>query len=752
MTGAIANTVPAWVAAFFGGSNGLTWSDIQGGLAPDGWGPEVLSWLEILERDEDGVALLPFLDVSGSVVWFGVACSERAGRRLGEDITGFIGATYGGFDGRPYMPDASDAPGTILSAALPSPMYRIAPGARGRFAVRRAIGIYRSLLERRPTARRLSARSVGAFRTRFDRALLAENEEEASRLYDEILATGRLSLENRHYLRVRLLAGLGRWTELAAEARLLRALADLTLPPQVRAELLDALYRTHIDPVEDPKDAGAALEEFRLKIAPFGRLFTMRQGLRQPRVVKAFLMNALLRAQPKRDELDELLALLPESPIEAGFSTALRDLVNARVPAQAHASASAADSAFDDLEFDHALRLYATIAPSRKSIARMIQCAHTIGTADAAHIALGALAASPDIEVTLPQPVRSIVEALRNQIAAISVAAEPASDAASAMQPGNWLDWTTWVAAGAQADEATRLVEQQSCNWEVETYLQYDAASALAHALEDAALTSPEIIQGAFPNLYQAFVGETEEAQAPLTPIYRALLSAVVLAPGRSGDDLELARTLAALVLETGLSEADYRNVTRELTELVRQDASVTTLDWALDLAEVIATSRSASPSDQMNLVLAVLEFARSRVHRLSKRQIEVVRALCADMDVAPDQYISGASDADPDEQSITALAARSIAIYTLAETAGTRALQILTKLVPGIDVALNSDKVCTDRLAALARNAELFVFAWRSSKHAAYYCIKDHRPKDMRILMPHGKGTASIVRAILET
>ena len=204
-------------------------------------------------------------------------------------------------------------------------------------------------------------------------------------------------------------------------------------------------------------------------------------------------------------------------------------------------------------------------------------------------------------------------------------------------------------------------------------------------------------------------------------------------------------------MLEAGLSEADYRNLTRELTELVRQDASVTTLDWALDLAEVIATGRSASPPDQMNLVLAVLEFARSRVHRLSKRQIEVVRALCADMDVAPDQYVSGAPDADPDEQSIAALAARSIAIYTLAETAGTRALQILTKLAPSINVALNSDKVCTDRLAALARSAELFVFAWRSSKHAAYYCIKDHRPKDMRILMPHGKGTASIVRAILE-
>jgi hypothetical protein len=101
--------------------------------------------------------------------------------------------------------------------------------------------------------------------------------------------------------------------------------------------------------------------------------------------------------------------------------------------------------------------------------------------------------------------------------------------------------------------------------------------------------------------------------------------------------------------------------------------------------------------------------------------------------------------DEDPDADALAQLVARSIAIYTLAETAGQRAQQLLSKLVPGINVSLNSDKVCTDRLAALARNADLFVFAWRSSKHAAYYCIKEHRPKEMRLLMPQGKGTASM-------
>ena len=36
------------------------------------------------------------------------------------------------------------------------------------------------------------------------------------------------------------------------------------------------------------------------------------------------------------------------------------------------------------------------------------------------------------------------------------------------------------------------------------------------------------------------------------------------------------------------------------------------------------------------------------------------------------------------------------------------------------IKVSLNNDTVCTERLASLAAKSDLFVFAWRSSKHAA--------------------------------
>ena len=122
---------------------------------------------------------------------------------------------------------------------------------------------------------------------------------------------------------------------------------------------------------------------------------------------------------------------------------------------------------------------------------------------------------------------------------------------------------------------------------------------------------------------------------------------------------------------------------------------------------------------------------------------------LCADIEIDVPSYLSTVSEQSDETGKVAELAGRSIAIYTLAEAAGQRAAKMLAQLVPDIKVSLNNDTVCTERLASLAQKSDLFVFAWRSSKHAAYYCIKNHRPKDLPIVMPRGKGTASILHAL---
>ena len=66
------------------------------------------------------------------------------------------------------------------------------------------------------------------------------------------------------------------------------------------------------------------------------------------------------------------------------------------------------------------------------------------------------------------------------------------------------------------------------------------------------------------------------------------------------------------------------------------------------------------------------------------------------------------------------------IGIYTLTEAAGARAKAALKELFPTCTIEVNSDTVCTSGLANLARTADFFVFAWRSSSHQAFFCVKD--------------------------
>jgi hypothetical protein len=88
--------------------------------------------------------------------------------------------------------------------------------------------------------------------------------------------------------------------------------------------------------------------------------------------------------------------------------------------------------------------------------------------------------------------------------------------------------------------------------------------------------------------------------------------------------------------------------------------------------------------------------------------------------------------------------------LLTMAQSAGARAKAAIERMFPGCKVEVNSDLVCTTKLTNLAKVADLFVFAWKSSSHQAFFCVKDAlAPREP--VWPSGKGTASILRAVTD-
>ena len=88
------------------------------------------------------------------------------------------------------------------------------------------------------------------------------------------------------------------------------------------------------------------------------------------------------------------------------------------------------------------------------------------------------------------------------------------------------------------------------------------------------------------------------------------------------------------------------------------------------------------------------------------------------------------------------------IAIYSLTESSSRQAKSAIEEIAPTAIVDCNADHGGTARLRALADNADLFVIAWRSAKHAATDFIRKHR-EYRPLLFAQGRGSSSILRAI---
>ena len=184
--------------------------------------------------------------------------------------------------------------------------------AAARGDVTQSLQLYLSLLRRRPDIPDRTQRPFGKIRAEFDRALLAGNEADAQYLRHELVASGRIDVEQHKYLDIRMLAGLGRQYQLAHDYSLIKSVLGLSLPAQTITDLVEALYATYIAAIEDDPNVEAILTVFRNDIVRhFGPLFKERKGVRQPNVLKAFLLYELVQDEPNLARCGTIAAAYP---------------------------------------------------------------------------------------------------------------------------------------------------------------------------------------------------------------------------------------------------------------------------------------------------------------------------------------------------------------------------------------------------------------------------------------------------------
>lgn len=741
-----------WLARFFASPNELSWFSLVDGSAPPRESDQVRQWLALLAQSRQSAPLiLPFFRGGKITGWYATTQGRSGGYELKEEIIGWLGPTWlSRFERVPN--DTKDPMAAVLLGRFGGTVYRFTGAdAVSMKKISARLCEFAEVEARRPQERRTRIRPVGAIRSDFERSVLAGDISQAEAMIGELRQTGRLNEENLRYLEVRLSAGLGLWPEIAHDHWRIKTLADLALPPQVLSDLIEALYRTYIDPIEAIGDAAAIREAFARNIVePYPKLFASRRGIRAPRVIKAFVLYEQFQRNPDHAIIDELLNLLP-----AGTNASLfQALPSQELTSPSITTLREADDAFDDGQFDRAFEFYLRLPHSKKTLSRLVSCVGTIGTDDARDRLLAFI---DKAELELIESLAQAVQAKIHSLAQERTIEAPSCDVPKSNYVNPWMRWAEQLKAGDNLLAAERNVQSALTNWDAtEVRQNAQLAKKFADILSGLDGEASAIARAAVPQIIASFFPDEIKPTSTAKPVASLLLLFIAIDEAISKADLDLLAQLALILIEQGLSSDEYVSLISDLEDVQKRIGSYAYLSWSLDLSEVLATL--PCPSDvahdaRLRFFLLVLSQANGFSHRMTAVDLIPFEILAKDYGLADDtvaglnQFI--ASD-DLSAKTKPDLSGKSIGIYTLAESAGARAKTALENLLPGCRVDVNSDLVATAQLTNLAKSADIFVFAWKSSSHQAFYSVKNARVGNDLIWVP-GKGTASIIRAVFD-
>jgi hypothetical protein len=690
--------------------------------------------LACLQRHASGFVdrgvLLPFRESSmGPTAWFVCASSMQMFQALKDEMRAFIGPSFAEERAQSRPPDVADQHALPLIEAAGWFSLRLdSPDPRSDVRLLKQWRIYEDLLDRRPRVPLYVPRTFHQLRASFDRALLARNEVDAHAAMAAMRERFGVSAENRLYLEIRLCAAFERW-ESIAQHPLLSKLVHLQLPPETYGDVMEAMYRSHVQVFEGGTSLEPLLEQFRAEIAiPLQPLFKTRRTSRRQPVLKAFLLDELLQDKPQWAVCERILQELP-----VGVFGAVDVLLRERCTMSPKAGGiETARAALENEQFDRAWDLLWSLPDSVDVLRGLIACARE--SDDPAKTA--SLLTRLDAAAT---SIRSEVESASvTRLAKLRSSSRPPGEPSGQTFPfDRWPKesddlyierWAEFV----RSVEPTALLARK------------DVVKSVVECLSNYALDDPVLFERLYPLWHELFI-ERIDPTPLLVPVYLEMLESLRVRDVFQQTDQELIHQILVAIVDSG-DDASYRQSVDTVSKIFEVIRSPRALSWALDVCDSLSQRRVRDDNARLRLLSNVIQACQEFSSRLDRLQFNQLRILANEARLDPP--VLGAADLSVvDEASAINETPYRVAIYSLDEQATRRAVEILKSMNPHWTIDTNSDQVCTERLKSLAHKAHVFVFAWRCSKHAAYYCVKASTHKD-NLVMARGVGTTSLVAA----
>ncbi|MCV6970079.1 hypothetical protein H7I00_10835 [Mycobacterium bohemicum] len=562
-------------------------------------------------------------------------------------------------------------------------------------------------------------RPVGRILRHFYESLVGNDRSEAQVALDELRGRALLSATNLRFLRVEMLSALGTPQELRDDP----ALKDISLLARPRAvteslaEAADALVVTPA--MESATEASLHQAAERLDVA-WPALVTDAYQVTSTATAHCYALGQLLYDSPQEQHLRELSVRYPSDSVITGVLAT----ITAAIPSpQAPVTAL---NLYHEGDYAAALNMASKQVPSRSDASIALAAAVNLRDPVAATRALAVidhLSASDRSGLLSNAVERSFFEVLQSLTAEHRV-------------PTDWLDWFN----GDWPDRPDLLAEWTRGWSRRPDYLA--AADELAETLIDALHDSrrPRVRNGIA--LFVEWLtdgGIPPSAVGLATTVFDIMLSSE---PGKT--ERQAALTLLEALLAAGCTSLEYGEmldaVASQLSLLGPRDAP-----WLTQVIDLLLLYACPDPEQRATVIAQAAGVAQAWTDRIDTSDASVLRLLFRSASV---------EFALPNEHNAFGRVVRpfkSVGIYSMMESA----IQVVTSWIqqrwPDVKVRASSEADNSKPLTSLARGVDVMLVQTSHAKHAATGAIEVAVNDPSRLVLVHGRGASSLMRALLD-
>lgn len=656
-------------------------------------------------------ALIP--ELTGEAEFFVIAIASPADwRRLSPILRAFAGPTLTSFDGLPSNRLPTDELNAVILEAGPvtTATIKLPSDPVGcEMALRALVRALKTLL-RAPSLARAAPEPTSWLLARFQDCLNVGRRDAALAVLEQLRDELRLDALNLRSLQVQLLATFDEWSEIVNLPGFVN-LTQARRTPTTTALLLEAIYQARLASFFESGDQATVeklyTDEVRSIAAPLLKtplpVFLRTGGLR--------LVGLEVLTSPERNDLLEAVASRSE---QLGWLTSR--LVSA-----------------DRSDF---VPKFGAVEEARECLAAS-EATESVEIMAAALEAIARLNEQQRAEIVRAEPFRTALRGLEQ-------------DAGYSSVPTSWPMWL------AKISEPTFTNALALARLGAEEWLIVDDTQDLTSATEflsalNRAHTDPlaaERTTQALPYLVVALQRDPLFPNLVLAPIYSSILTLLALGTARGSQVFDSSLILVDGLLTVGVSANQYRELAADIDEIAGEGFGVRMVYWALEIVEAFMRSPAPDVAAREKLIYAILARLGPLSARLSSLQQATVHSLVEEFGL--ENSASPTSEKAYDKGLADHLKGKTIAIYSLIESASRQAKVALQAIECDVEVQCSADKVGTAQLKNLAINSDLFVVSWTAAKHAATDFIRAHR-NGRPIVYAEGKGVSSILRAVEE-